>query len=347
MMLLTFQHYAEIPEKIHVFYDLAFDTLFSKHDALKEAFSRKKYTSLAIDVFKRRLSFFFLISYIEEKFTFTRSELIEIINKSARLDGVEIDADAFSRDLLESVCLMQIDGLAIVFTHRSFQEYFTAYCLSRMPSAKLSALVPKIAERRTDNVISMLSDMNRDLIEEAYILPMILKAKLRLREINPKTALEIANSFEMQIVVEQVGSAFKTYQRQEDGFQLANFFFLSQALYPDLFRSVTNNMKRFHDMDDAMEKEFPIKPSPKTNNRRRFSLIGRSGSFQPVALHSQISEGRTPLEDSELGEVSIWFEKTGHAAYLRECFKAFRKFLTEIPKRNEARGKSLEELLGI
>jgi hypothetical protein len=50
MMLLTFQHYAEIPEKIHVFYELAYATLFSKHDDLKEAFKREKYTGLSIDI---------------------------------------------------------------------------------------------------------------------------------------------------------------------------------------------------------------------------------------------------------------------------------------------------------
>ncbi len=42
MMLLTFSSFAEIPDKIHVFYDQAFDTLFSRHDATKEALEGKE-----------------------------------------------------------------------------------------------------------------------------------------------------------------------------------------------------------------------------------------------------------------------------------------------------------------
>ena len=35
MMLLTFDQFAEIPEKMFLFYEQAFDTLFLKHDATK------------------------------------------------------------------------------------------------------------------------------------------------------------------------------------------------------------------------------------------------------------------------------------------------------------------------
>lgn len=51
MMLLTFDQFADIPEKVYLFYDQAFETLFAKHDATKEAYKRKSYTSLSIDVF--------------------------------------------------------------------------------------------------------------------------------------------------------------------------------------------------------------------------------------------------------------------------------------------------------
>ena len=33
-MLLIFNQYADIPEKTHVFYDQAFDTLFARHEKL-------------------------------------------------------------------------------------------------------------------------------------------------------------------------------------------------------------------------------------------------------------------------------------------------------------------------
>ena len=68
MMLLTFDQFADIPEKIHLFYEQAFDTLFARHDATKEAYKRNMYTGLSIDVFKRYLSYFCLATYNDEKF---------------------------------------------------------------------------------------------------------------------------------------------------------------------------------------------------------------------------------------------------------------------------------------
>ena len=38
IMLLTFDNYAEIPEKLHLFYANAFETLYSKHDATKAGY---------------------------------------------------------------------------------------------------------------------------------------------------------------------------------------------------------------------------------------------------------------------------------------------------------------------
>ena len=38
IMLLTFDNYAEIPEKLHLFYSNAFETLYSKHDATKSEY---------------------------------------------------------------------------------------------------------------------------------------------------------------------------------------------------------------------------------------------------------------------------------------------------------------------
>ena len=45
MMLMTFDEFAEIPSKMHIFYDQAFSVLYNKHDAMKTSFRRKFYTT--------------------------------------------------------------------------------------------------------------------------------------------------------------------------------------------------------------------------------------------------------------------------------------------------------------
>lgn len=60
IMLLTFDNYAEIPEKLHLFYANAFETLYSKHDATKSGFRRELKCGLSYDAFKKRLHSFAL-----------------------------------------------------------------------------------------------------------------------------------------------------------------------------------------------------------------------------------------------------------------------------------------------
>jgi NACHT domain len=58
IMLLTYEQFADIPDKMHVFYSQAFDTLFQKHDAQKEQYQRKTFAGLSKDDFRSCLSAF-------------------------------------------------------------------------------------------------------------------------------------------------------------------------------------------------------------------------------------------------------------------------------------------------
>lgn len=172
MMLLTFNSFAEIPNRIHVFYDQAFDTLFSRHDATKEAFKRKRYTDFPIDEFKRIFGLFCLITYVEQKSELSESEILEYIGKAGRIARVNITPVAFLDDLLKSVCVVQREGINIVFSHRSFQEYFCAYAIVRLTQEEAVPLTYRISNRRQDSVIPMLFEMNRSFLEDVYVSKM-------------------------------------------------------------------------------------------------------------------------------------------------------------------------------
>jgi hypothetical protein len=173
LMLLTFQQFADIPEKIHLFYEQAFETLFARHDAMKETFKRDTHSKLSIDVFKRYFSYFCLVSYYDQKYEFTDSEIKHYLEKGLQIEGASIDVDAFIKDLLQSICVIQRDGLKLVFTHRSFQEFFAAYCLSRLEERHFRKIVESIAGRQSDTVLQMLYDMNEERLETEFLLPAI------------------------------------------------------------------------------------------------------------------------------------------------------------------------------
>jgi uncharacterized protein (DUF433 family) len=165
MMLITFKEIAHIPDKLHIFYDQAFDALFFKHDASKEAaFRRKSHTGLPIDEFKRILSCFSIATYIKERFSFVESQIKEDIIKASEIAKVTIDPGRYLNDLLESVCILQRDGIQIVFTHRSFQEYFAAVFIDKCSTA-VDKMLDVLCRRTNDIVLQLVFDMNRSRIE--------------------------------------------------------------------------------------------------------------------------------------------------------------------------------------
>lgn len=71
IMLLTYDNYAEIPEKLHLFYANAFETLYSKHDATKGGYKRELKSNLSFDAFKKVFSYFCFITYYQGKVEFS------------------------------------------------------------------------------------------------------------------------------------------------------------------------------------------------------------------------------------------------------------------------------------
>jgi hypothetical protein len=54
-MLLTFEQFAEVPLKMHVFYREAFEVLAKRHDASKGAYKRALKTGLSVDALQTTL----------------------------------------------------------------------------------------------------------------------------------------------------------------------------------------------------------------------------------------------------------------------------------------------------
>ncbi|WP_368649864.1 NACHT domain-containing NTPase [Brucella intermedia] len=169
MMMMTFKENMDIPRRMNIFYDQAFTTLYQWHDATK-AFSRAK--TLEIDEFQRSFGMFCLLSYHQEKFEFTKSEVIELITKSSKVCGIKADPEEILKDYEETVNLLKQEGLSYVFIHRSFQEYFCAYALTRIINSKFPEIFQGIRRRYNDNVLLMCFEMNRGLVIEKYLHPL-------------------------------------------------------------------------------------------------------------------------------------------------------------------------------
>ena len=179
IMLLTFDHYAEIPEKLHIFYSNAFETLYSKHDATKAGYRREMKSHISYEDFKMLFSCFCFITYHQGKIEFSCEDLKTIFKKvqlQLRINSLNIDDYIY--DLVNAVCVLCVDGLEYKFTHRSFQEYFAALFLKELPDNSMSKAAIDLIKKDTnrvihDNVFKMLYDMCEKRVEQNIFLPII------------------------------------------------------------------------------------------------------------------------------------------------------------------------------
>ena len=183
-MLLTYEEFAEIPDKMHMFYSQAFDTLYQKHDAQKEQYQRRTHAGLTREDFKSCFATFCAMSYLEQNYSFDEATLLETarnaVNYSKQTSSkqtskafAKVTPKQFIDDLRESVCMLQADGLEMTFVHRSFQEYFAALFVTNVHGSTAKKIVDEYALRFGDSVMTMALDMDREAIEKEWVLPSI------------------------------------------------------------------------------------------------------------------------------------------------------------------------------
>ena len=179
IMLSTYNDYAEIPQKLHLFYYQAFDTMLSKHDATK-SYRRKMLSDLSSDTFKECFAIFCFLTYQKAKTEFTLPEIDEIFKKfPPRIKNV-LNIDNFIDDLGNALCVLYREGNRYKFTHRSFQEYFVAYFLNIQTDSKMrdySFLLIESGKFSTsaDSVFPMLEDMSTQRFNNNILIPLLNK----------------------------------------------------------------------------------------------------------------------------------------------------------------------------
>ncbi len=174
IMLLTYGQTAEIPTKLSIFYDHAYTALFQKHDASKGGYKRENLTNLDIQDFSKVFSVFCLQTYDKRLFGFSRTKALDFIDKSRSYLSMSFSSESYLEDALKGACLLIEDGLEIVFSHRSFQEYFVALHINKAAPETQNTLINKYRDNiNSDNVISLLFEMNQYLVERELILPAL------------------------------------------------------------------------------------------------------------------------------------------------------------------------------
>lgn len=174
IMLLTYGENSEIPSKLSIFYNQAFEALFLRHDAYKGGFSRSRLTTLDIQDFARVFSLFSLQTYDRRNFKMPRTACLKYIDNSKASLGLDFVVEDYLDDLLSAACLLTEEGLEIAFSHRSFQEYFVAlHISSAMPEIQEKLIARYWRNMNSDNVIQLLYELNPGLVERTLLMPKL------------------------------------------------------------------------------------------------------------------------------------------------------------------------------
>jgi hypothetical protein len=189
IMLLTYGQSANIPNKLSVFYNQAYEALFQRHDTYKGGFQRDRLLDMDIQDYSKVFSAFSVQTYDKREFQFSRVDALNHLSIAKKITNIEFKAEQFLNDTLKSSCLLIEDGLFITFSHRSFQEYFTARFINESSTKTKKALINKYSRNlRFDSVIKLLLEINPEMLEKLFILPGLSKF-LKMIELKKKVGL--------------------------------------------------------------------------------------------------------------------------------------------------------------
>jgi hypothetical protein len=186
LMLLTFDQGAEIPTRMHTFFERAFDVLFYKHDATKETSFRRKFkTALAIDDFRSIFATFSAFTYLDHGSSFTHPQALNCASGALEYNESSEKADALISDLCTSVSILIREGDNYNYIHRSMQEFFVAQFLAFREMENWDTIVEQIVkDRPNDTVVRQLADINRDRFERQFLATRIASLRQDLNQID-------------------------------------------------------------------------------------------------------------------------------------------------------------------
>ena len=310
IMLSTYNDYAEIPQKLHLFYYQAFDTMLSKHDATK-SYRRKMLSDLSSDTFKECFAIFCFLTYQKAKTEFTFPEIEEIFKKfPPRIKNV-LNIGSFIHDLENCLCVLYKEGNRYKFSHRSFQEYFVAYFLNIQTDSKMRDYSFHLIESgkfRTsaDSVFPMLEDMSTQRFNNNILIPLLDKFEESKSDEEDLFEYYILN-FPVKIIVNSDSNNTPLslgFTHVKDNLKSFIYYFFNSTIDYTSYRTIDNNPLISFCKDNNLIGK-PIEPEELIKNKELLDLFKKSWVGQKILslthykqkLIEDLKEDEIVLED--------------------------------------------------
>ncbi|OYU51071.1 MAG: hypothetical protein CFE27_13860 [Alphaproteobacteria bacterium PA1] len=227
IMLLTFREFAEIPDKITVFYERAFDVLYAKHDA-KKGLNRDKRTKLTIDEFKLLFSNFCFASYSKGVVDFKIDSFKHHFGIAAKLSSFTGTYSDFLHDLCNAACMLREEGDSYYFNHRSFQEFFAAYAINKLPANDIYRACLNFINRGSGNVVVLFKSHDRTVFEREFAVKYL------------EERLVSANH------IESLEEAYEQFERFDGALYIQSGGLINESKSVGIVLHLTNNDVYYH-----------------------------------------------------------------------------------------------------
>jgi hypothetical protein len=291
-----------------------------------------------------------LITYNENKIEFSQSEVLETLSKVAQLEGIQLNGIAFLDDLLNALCILQRDGLQIVFSHRSFQEYFCSYRLMRFPEQKVAELIARFASRDSDNVLPMLFDMDSRLVNRTYIYPTLKRYK--------EVTENIGYDFKVTKFLRLLGAGVSIRQ-----LTLSSIYLTVEPETNEFLRLRTVVMRAYRNISEQYFWFNAYLVNRADYHAFRATVIPSMGKIsQSTEAHYVVETGWTEIKytgytprrgdrvvcsEETLGAVIFWMDNSSLSDQIEREHREMLKLCTELEQEQKSKSKSLNEILGI
>jgi hypothetical protein len=182
LLCIVYRAEHRLPETVHEFYDLVFQTLLYRHDQQKEGYERPRKSGLGNHQFSAVFENFCIRTLLDQRLRLSQEKATEIIAIALAKEGADLTlADKYFDDLTKITCLLVKDGTEYQFLHKSIQEYFTARYIKRLPEERAQEFYQKIIESpsriaQLNQTIHFLYEIDSYRSYKYFVLPSLSAA---------------------------------------------------------------------------------------------------------------------------------------------------------------------------
>lgn len=197
LVVLVYEAESQIPETLPEFFSRLFQTVFTRHDHLKAAFTRKHHSGLS-EIALQELFENFCFMTIQSGYgrTLEKHQFDDAYKLALDHCDHKCDRENFRLDIVKVACLMLEDGIdSTTFLHKSILEYFAAAFVKRLSEENAILFYTAAIESSNEweEVLRFLKAIDPFRYSKHYLLPAVRK------EISDVT-IPIANGNDAQVI---------------------------------------------------------------------------------------------------------------------------------------------------